>query len=178
MQFESDGRLTGHLIYVSFTAYAPSGDVVLSVYGSNVTVPQNTKYTRASQNITAQNSGPSPRFTTVSSGVSHPVYIRNVMLIDLTEVYGAGNEPTSSEIDTIIDKMYGGYVSSEFVVKYDDSKIPADVLTHLQNIETGADEIVFSNGMVSAIKHHEGTQQKTITVNRDMFGNIVSIGGM
>lgn len=175
IQMDADTRLTGHVIYVAFTAYSPYATCYISLYGINVIISTNTGFTRSSQLITANNSNVSPRIAISSGGQSHPISLKNVMVIDLTEIYGSGNEPTAAQIDAIIDKYYGGYVPCEYVVKYDDTDAPADVISLLKDA-TGTDVLTFSNGAVTTVNHYVGSTLKaTATINRDMFGNIVSI---
>ena len=175
----SDSSLTGHEIYVAFTAYTPNALISMVTMGTTVIAATNTKYTRASVIATAQNTNTNPRFSIASGGQGNPVYIRNVMIIDLTEIFGAGNEPSKQKVEEIIDKFYGGYVPCEYEVKYDDSGLPVNVLAQLENIENEAlavDDVIMSNGVVSAVKRYIGGKLKSTTqINRDMFGNIVSV---
>lgn len=175
----SDSRLAGHVIYVAFTAYTPAADCVINVFGTTLAVTKNTKYTRSSKLFTATVSGANPRFTVGAGGASTPVYIKNVMMIDLTDIYGEGKEPSASVIDYLVDKFYGGYVPCNYICKYDDSAIPATMLSLLQNIKSKAtayDRVTCNDGTVVSVGHYiDDELQSTTTIERDMYGNIVSI---
>lgn len=179
IQYDSDNRLIDHKVYVAFSLYTPYDKCYLRLYGTNIIINANDTYTRASMVLTAVNSDNSPRISCYENAVDHAISIRNVMMIDLTDIFGAGNEPTAEQIDSIVDTWYGGYVPCEYVCKYDDSNLPLDVLSRLKNIDndlSATDNITFVDGEVSSVSHYVGGILKsTTTITRDNYGNIVSV---
>ena len=172
----SDSRLTDHKIYIAFTAYTPVSPCFLSIYNSNITVAQNTQFTRASSIVTALSSSVTPGIGSGAPSIGHEIKIKNVMMIDLTDSFGAGNEPTKEQVEEIIDKWYDGYVPCEYVIKYDDSEMPVDVVTRLKNIDTSSDRLTVTDGEVTSVGHYVGGELKsTLIINRDKFGNLVSV---
>lgn len=179
LRMESDNRMTGHQIYVAYSAYTPYDICSLTIFGNSIVVAQNTEYTRNSKVVTAVNSDLNPTVNCGANAVSYEIGIRNIMMIDLTDIYGAGSEPTASQIDEIIDTYYDGYVPCEYTMKYDDRNLPVDVLTRLSNLDkkaSGTDVVTMSDGAVASVGHYvDGALQSTTTITRDNFGNIVSI---
>ena len=179
IRMNSNNKLTGHKIYISFTAYTPDDLCFLTVYQKTLNIAKNSKYTRTYGIITAVNSSLNPTFGCRSGSVSHEISIRNVMMIDLTDIYGAGNEPNAEEITAIIDTYYDGYVPCDYVVRYDDGT-QVDSLTILRNIENellSDDTIIVKNGYVSSVKHYvAGELRSTAQIKRDKFGNLISVG--
>lgn len=176
LRTESDNRLTGHQIYVAYSAYTPYDNCSMTIYGTVTAIAQNTKYTRSSKIVTAVNSDLNPTIICASGAVAHEIGIRDVMLIDLTEIYGSGNEPSITQVEEIIDKMYGGYVPCDYVVKYDDTGLPVDILTRLKNIDTSSDRLTIEHGEVTSIGHYVGDVLKSMTtITRDKFGNLISV---
>jgi len=77
-------------------------------YHSNDTLLNLESYTRASMVM----SSVSNAYPTMSADLGHRVEVKQPMSIDLTETFGAGNEPTKEEMDTLIDVL-GGWFDGE-----------------------------------------------------------------
>lgn len=66
-------------------------------------------------------------------------YFDDIVVINLTQLYGAGNEPTAAEMDTILSSLLNGYFSSSYEIisagnVFDsiNTKITEDVATALE----------------------------------------------
>jgi len=177
IRMELDNTRTGHVFYCSLTAYTPYDFCALIAYGSSpCRVNQNTKFTRSSGLVTAVNSSLNAECSCGNNAVGHEIQLKNIMMIDLTEIYGEGNEPTVEEIDAIVDEFYGGYVPCEYVVKYDDGDLPVSIMERLKNIDTSSDKLTVKNGAVTSVSHYVGEELKSKTIiNRDKFGNLISV---
>lgn len=176
-RMELDNTRTGHVFYCSMMAYTPYGICAFTVYGRNpCTVNPNTKFTRVSGLVTAVNSSVVMECSCNSGAVGHEIQVKNIMMIDLTEIFGEGNEPTVEEIDAIVDEFYGGYVPVEYEVKYDDGDLPVSIMERLKNIDTSSDQLTVKNGAVASVSHYVGGELKSKTIiNRDKFGNLISV---
>lgn len=172
-----DNRLTGHVIYCSMMAHTPYSICGFSVYGKTpCIVDRNTKFTRASGLVTAVNSSVVMECTCKSSAVGHEIQVKNIMMIDLTEIFGEGNEPAAEEIDAIVDGFYGGYVPVGYEVKYDDGGLPVSIMERLKHIDTSSDQLIVKNGAVTSVSHYVGGELKSKTIiNRDKFGSLISV---
>lgn len=177
LRMENDNRLGGHVIYCSISAYTPHDMVSFAVYGKAAcAIQKNTEFTKSSNLITAVNSSVNAQFSCGAAAVGHEIQLKNIMMIDLTDVYGEGNEPTAEEVDAIVDEFYGGYVPVGYEVKYDDSGLPISIMERLKHIDTSSDQLTVKNGEVTSVSHYVGGELKSKTViNRDKFGNLISV---
>ena len=78
-----------------------------AIAGSNITFGQNA-WTRMSYVWTSTATSFTPRvfFTRANGNNAKLAYVDNVMMIDLTASYGAGNEPTATVMDSILTGSY------------------------------------------------------------------------
>ena len=106
---------TTHKYYVSFTVRASAASSMMVYNGGNylgisVSMP-NTEKMRVSS-IQSGRGGNYIWFRGASTSCTY--YLSDVTLIDLTEMYGAGNEPTSTaEVEELIGSGYIPYTTGE-----------------------------------------------------------------
>lgn len=68
---------------------------------------------------------------------THYLYVDGYLILDLTEIFGAGNEPSQATLDAFIESIYGGFFEGTEII----TKIPAGA--YLTNGFTSAPDLYF-----------------------------------
>lgn len=53
-----------------------------------------------------------------TDGLTDPVYVKNITVINLTDAFGAGNEPNKDEMDDLLRIVPGGFWKGSLPLKY------------------------------------------------------------
>ena len=146
--------VSGHKYYGSAIGLrsGTNGTGLFKVNGSSAS-NYNTWYARQRESIVVTASSSSITFQMyvwANSGTTLTCYYDGAILIDLTEAFGSGNEPTADEMDAILDNRLSGWFD-----------------TGLDTIYVNTDSIDFEN-LISNGSFESGTTGWTITKDAEV----------